>query len=157
MCLGNILHQDIFFSDLHLYFFLFVQVGIKKNGLKLFFSSSIEYWIKEPFDSSQCPDLINVWLLENFFNSGFLKMSLPVWKRGTGNYFNCLLISLYSDIIKGKRTQRRQQQLKPKRYPLSKLFTQNGSNILVKVTLWTFVALLTAGMWSIINTYRDFD
>jgi hypothetical protein len=68
-----------------LYFFLFVQVGIKKNGLKLFFSSSIEYWIKEPFDSSQCPDLINVWLLENFFTSGFLKMSLPVWKRGTGN------------------------------------------------------------------------
>ncbi|CAC5396583.1 TBC1D20 [Mytilus coruscus] len=62
-----------------------------------------------------------------------------------------------NDAIKGRRIQKQKENLKAKRYPLSKLFTQNGSNILVKVTLWTFVALMTAGMWAIINTYREFD
>ncbi|CAG2208229.1 GYP8 [Mytilus edulis] len=62
-----------------------------------------------------------------------------------------------NDAIKGRRVQKQKENLKAKRYHLSKLFTQNGSNVLVKVTMWTFVALMTAGMWAIINTYREFD
>ena len=57
----------------------------------------------------------------------------------------------------GRREQYKKQQIKAKSYPLIKLFTQDGSNVLVKVTMWTFIALLTAGMWAIINTYRDYD
>ena len=68
-----------------------------------------------------------------------------------------ILYSFYCrDAIKGRRAEIQKQQVSAKRYHLTKLFTQDGSNVLVKVTLWTFMALMTAGLWTIMNTYRDY-